>query len=793
MNHAFLMSCAAAACLSFTSNAAEPSGYYSSCEGKSGAALLSQLHQVVGNPSVVSYDGLWTLFNTSDITPNGYIWDMYSTKQWTPGKSKCGNYQNVGDCYNREHSMPKSWFNDAKPMYSDAYHLYPTDGKVNGQRGNHPFGECANGTTLPGNGNVKALGKLGTSTFSGYSGTVFEPDDQYKGDFARSYFYMAAAYNSKISNWNSDMLAHNKYPVFSTWACELLLKWHRQDPVSQKELDRNEVVAAKQGNRNPFIDHPDLVEHIWGDKKTTGWSVNVSQSPELTLPVEGYALDLGATVAGHSVSAPVTIKGLALDGNVSLTTSGNGFSVSPASLSSSAVCSTDGAVATVTYDASASGKASGQLTIKAGDITRTVALSATVTTSLPAGPVTAVNDEMFVATWSYIGDADAQGKYTLDVRTANTSLAGYPRKVDAANASFTVTDLEPSTTYVYTVSSQNLVSEPVSVTTLVPQTSIELLFDGELSFIATSGTPSDVAELLVETKNISGTIDVKVTEPFEVSTDKHSWATTTSLALDEDRFYLRVNASQPGNYMSSIVVSCGSYSNDDAECFATVTNESGFTEDFSTDDPQGTYNTHDQQCRYLWRFSNAGMWDNEGVTGQGVRMGKNSDSMIEMLENYPYGFGVVTLYTRMWSAKEGACTYELEYSADNGSTWKSAGTGNVTTTDYAAQNFTVNVAGEARLRVRQTSGARFLIDDIEASKYSMLVPDFAADYHSWDAYCLNGMLVIESSSDIDIKIYALDGTEIAHEPISAGTVSIDLPAGLYIVAADNFARRVVVK
>lgn len=793
MNHAFLMSCAAAACLSFTSNAAEPSGYYSSCEGKSGAALLSQLHQVVGNPHVVSYDGLWSLFNTSDITPNGYIWDMYSTKQWTPGKSKCGNYQNVGDCYNREHSMPKSWFDDAKPMYSDAYHLYPTDGKVNGQRSNYPFGECANGTTLPGNGGVKALGKLGTSTFPGYSGKVFEPDDQYKGDFARSYFYMAAAYNSKISNWNSDMLAHNKYPVFSSWACELLLKWHRQDPVSQKELDRNEVVAANQGNRNPFIDHPELVEHIWGDKKTTGWSVNISQSPELTLPVEGYVLDLGATVAGHSISAPVTVKGLALDGNVSLAASGNGFSVAPASLASSAVCSTDGAVATVTYTGSAAGTATGTLTIKAGDITRTVALRASVTTSLPAGPVTAVNDEMFVATWSYVGDADALGMYTLDVRTANTSLTGYPRKVDAANASFTVTDLEPSTTYVYTVSSQNLVSEPVSVTTLAPQTSIELLFDGELSFIATSGTPSDVAELLVETKNISGTINVKVAEPFEVSTDKHSWATTTSLALDEDRFYLRVNASQPGNYMSSIVVSCGSYSNDDAECFATVTNESGFTEDFTTDDPQGTYNTHDQQCRYLWRFSNAGMWDNEGVTGQGVRMGKNSDSMIEMLENYPYGFGVVTLYTRMWNAKEGACTYELEYSADNGSTWKSAGTGNVTTTDYAAQTFTVNVAGDARLRVRQTSGARFLIDDIEASKYSMLVPDFADDYHSWDAYCLNGMLVIESSSDIDIKIYALDGTEIAHEPISAGTVSIDLPAGLYIVAADNFARRVVVK
>ena len=78
-------------------------------------------------------------------------------------------------------------------MYSEAFHIYPTDGKVNGQRSNFPYGECAKGTTLPSNGSVKALGRLGDCTFHGYSGTVFEPDDQYKGDFARSYFYMAAA------------------------------------------------------------------------------------------------------------------------------------------------------------------------------------------------------------------------------------------------------------------------------------------------------------------------------------------------------------------------------------------------------------------------------------------------------------------------------------------------------------------------------------------------------------------------------------------------------------------------
>lgn len=109
----------------------------------------------------------------------------------TVSKEQCGQYSTLGDCYNREHSFPKSWFNDDSPMVSDAFHIYPTDGKVNSQRNNYPYGECANGTTLSPNGKVKALGKLGTSTFPGYSGTVFEPDDEYKGDFARSYFYMA--------------------------------------------------------------------------------------------------------------------------------------------------------------------------------------------------------------------------------------------------------------------------------------------------------------------------------------------------------------------------------------------------------------------------------------------------------------------------------------------------------------------------------------------------------------------------------------------------------------------------
>lgn len=257
-----------------------PNGYYDDCENKlGGKTLLKALYQTIGDHDVVSYKGLWSVYLTSDVDENGKIWDMYSTKRWTPSKEQCGQYSKVGDCYNREHSFPKSWFDDKSPMISDAFHIYPTDGKVNGQRSNHPYGECSGGTSVEANGSIKPLGKLGKSTFPGYSGTVFEPVDEYKGDFARTYFYMAACYNDRISTWQSDMLARNDYPCYSSWAVELLMKWHRQDPVSKKERDRNDAVYAYQGNRNPFIDHPELAEYIWGDKTSERWSSSLAPDP----------------------------------------------------------------------------------------------------------------------------------------------------------------------------------------------------------------------------------------------------------------------------------------------------------------------------------------------------------------------------------------------------------------------------------------------------------------------------------------------------------------------------------
>lgn len=245
-----------------------PANYYSSANGKSGNSLRLALQDIIDNHTVVSYDNLNYLYVASDSHDDGSLWDMYSTCSWKHNQDKCGNYKNVCDCYNKEHSVPQSWFNSKSPMQSDAFHVVPTDGKVNGQRSNYPFGECSGGKVL----DSKALGRLGSSTFSGYSGTVFEPDDEYKGDFARGYFYMATRYADKCSNWGNQMFG--SVNGLTTYSVNLLLKWHREDPVSEKERVRNDAIYGinnstgyKQGNRNPFIDYPCLAEYIWGDKK----------------------------------------------------------------------------------------------------------------------------------------------------------------------------------------------------------------------------------------------------------------------------------------------------------------------------------------------------------------------------------------------------------------------------------------------------------------------------------------------------------------------------------------------
>ena len=252
--------------------------YYQAADGKKGAALKTALSSIIYNRTERSYGDLWTDFMTTDARPDGKVWDMYSNiTNFTFGtdQDRGSGGSTEGEYYNREHSFPNSWFGGkVQPMYTDLHHMYPTDKLVNNKRGNNPFGETNGESYKSANG----FSKLGSCTYSGYTGTVFEPNDEYKGDFARTYFYMVTCYEEKLPDWYSNnaesrpTLDGNKYPGLAEWQLEMLMKWAKEDAVSEKEVNRNNAVYGIQNNRNPFIDYPGLEDYIWGDKKDEAFS-----------------------------------------------------------------------------------------------------------------------------------------------------------------------------------------------------------------------------------------------------------------------------------------------------------------------------------------------------------------------------------------------------------------------------------------------------------------------------------------------------------------------------------------
>ncbi|TCN67564.1 endonuclease [Acetobacteroides hydrogenigenes] len=258
--------------------AGDLTGYYQNASGKTGIELKKALSTIITTGYIAkTYNDLWEAYKIGDIRKDGTgaIWDIYSDIPsgkapylYQPGQDQCGSYSGEGSCYNREHTIPKSWFNDEMPMYSDYLHILPTDGYVNGRRSNYPYGEVGTATWTSKNGS-----KLGSAKSTlGYSGTVFEPIEAYKGDIARIYFYFVTRYADKLKAYDNtgkteEVFNANDYGL-DKWVVTMMLRWSKNDPVSQKEIERNNKAEAFQKNRNPYVDHPEFLEMIWGSTST---------------------------------------------------------------------------------------------------------------------------------------------------------------------------------------------------------------------------------------------------------------------------------------------------------------------------------------------------------------------------------------------------------------------------------------------------------------------------------------------------------------------------------------------
>lgn len=272
-----------------------PAGYYDAANGLTGYALKSKLHDIISAKTISwHYGNLQTIYKQTDLdhyydydqSNDTYLLDIYSnnptgtTAYHYTSDQMIGSANAEGLGWNREHQMPQSSFNSNYPMYSDLFFVIPTDARINQLRSNYPYGIS---TTTPSYvyhtfTNGSKIGRNATPN-SGYTGRVYEPHDEFKGDVARSLLYFALRYEGKLNSFNfyngtspandTSPLDGTEEKAFEDWYIALLLQWHHQDPVSPREIERNNAVFAVQKNRNPFIDHPEWVNQIWQQTAVT--------------------------------------------------------------------------------------------------------------------------------------------------------------------------------------------------------------------------------------------------------------------------------------------------------------------------------------------------------------------------------------------------------------------------------------------------------------------------------------------------------------------------------------------
>ncbi len=478
-----------------TASATVPAGYYNSINGKRGQDLKNAVHSLLKNHTVVTYSSLWYHFPSTDSYPDNSsrVWDMYSnTVRYYRGSSSVSGM-------NREHSFPKSWWGGTQvDAYTDLNHLYPSDADANLAKNNYPLGEVSSAWF---NNGVTKVGTPMAGQGGGCS-NVFEPDDEYKGDFARTYFYMATCYQDYTWKYTY-MVSNSSWLTLNQWSINLLLKWSREDPVSDKEVARNEAVYKIQNNRNPFIDNPLLAEYIWGDRYGEAFNIDDSGDepqgdPMLITPNLATVIEMGDVALGKSLSMTVFVKGQYLKENLSVRLFRDDaamFSLSVTSIPKSAANSADGYPLVITYRPTSLGAHKCRLLIYDGGLTGSYGADISAQ-CLPAPSLSTVNalsptdvdGSNYTARWDA---APEMVDYYILTRTVyddrNNIVSSDQFTTDETSYQFD--DLNEGETHTYSVQSYRLgyTSLPSNVITVAWSSIHGIEADKPIAFIPTQG------------------------------------------------------------------------------------------------------------------------------------------------------------------------------------------------------------------------------------------------------------------------------------------------------------------
>jgi len=457
-------------------------GYYDKMDGKRKEALKSAAKECVYRHQMLQYYELPTYWQFSDVYPDKVDgcerwWEMYSDNIYLIRRDQSAKSSFSANHMQREHAVPKSWWKSGgsveyTPAYSDMWNLYPSDASANQAKLNYPLGTTDNPSFDNG---VTRVGPAAPGQGGG-SAYVFEPANEYKGDFARAFFYMATVYDDLPWVYNY-MFTQGSYPTLVTWARETLLQWARFDPVSQKEIDRNDAVEVSQGNRNPFIDFPELAEYIWGTRTAETFIISeqaggvvtppITGDPEISKPINGESLDFGQTAVGATKNVPLEINGQNLTSPLSVRIVGNNsdsFATSLSQIPASNINIGNTFLLNISFTPQTIGRHTARLLLYDGGLHDGHNIAVTLIgealpkpdlSQLTAYPATGVTETGYTASWNTA--PEVVDYYILSrSREGSSGEEESSEEIEVNGTSFTVNDARPDSRESYKVCSSRL-------------------------------------------------------------------------------------------------------------------------------------------------------------------------------------------------------------------------------------------------------------------------------------------------------------------------------------------------
>ena len=707
--------------------------YYRKAEGLRGTQLKEALHDLIQPSYVLAYGGgvgkTWTGFWYTDQMENMQVRDRYSNvvRYLNPDMSAVSNM-------NIEHIWANSWWGHIKNnAYCDLFNLYPADATANGRKSNNPIG-IVDGTVSYTNG-VTKVGKSSSYRADSLI-TAWEPADQWKGDFARTYFYMATCYSHMTSLWTTTegllTVDPNSPLLMRPWVYNLMLEWAEADPLDEIEQQRCDAIYEIQGNRNPFVDYPELCYYIWGNKSDEQFYCSEEHGAEIFVPAASEEIDFGLHPLSRPFSAKVQVRGRGLNEGASLAVTDEYFTLDKATLSANEIH--EGTDVSISVTPTEEGTYTTMLLLEGSGYVQQTPLTVSFVDGIPAYPATdivcAVSSRRFNANWmNYQPDAT----YTLDVYTKDAN--GQPKAFGTyttTDTTYQVKNVLANTTYYYKVSiiedgqpTINSNEVKVEMPEVAPVFSVST---EDIAFTATPGKPSAPAQVSVTAMAVPKYVmEVSTSAPFEISSDGETWSQELTLKGQNVSFFVRFGGGiEEGDYEGEVIVSTEGMDDKVISVSCNVDATKSFFEDFETG-TKGGYAAAEVTCNAAtWEMSNALLaGDDNALDKKCVRMKGyvktgstiTTPAHIMMTTDKVNGCDSLWFYAGSYGNDTGV-KMTVSYSVDAGKTWTNVVT-SLPVAEMKRYGYKINMDGNIRLKFESenTGNKRVNIDNVQMSDW----------------------------------------------------------------------------